>query len=238
VHGYYEVDSIADRVVLLFVFIPTEKWKKAPTSWMKAEGNRKITSEELLQSLLAKVRLELDRVTYKQWLAPSESGNWLLCHQLTQQGYPVIVEAWNEPLLLSEIIDAHPFRVHAGEGKKGPTVGIWLCFQPDDAPDSTNDTPTPTPTPKEPKKKGKAKADIKKEIKQEIKKEAVDKRPRSASSAQLNKPAKRLPVRQGNAATQARAMEQVEEVDLLHTGDDVEDDLPPLEQLTQRKGRK
>jgi hypothetical protein len=35
----------------------TEKWKKAPTNWMKAEGNRKITSEALLQSLLAKVRL-------------------------------------------------------------------------------------------------------------------------------------------------------------------------------------
>jgi len=32
----------------------------------------------------------------------------------------VIVEAKNEPLLLSEIIDAHSFRVHAGEGKKGP----------------------------------------------------------------------------------------------------------------------
>jgi len=104
----------------------------------------------------------------------------------------------------------------------------------------------PTPTPKEPKKMGKAEAGIKeetkeetkKQIKKEIKKEAVDKRPRSAGSAGLNKPAKRLPVRQGNAATQARAMEQVEEVDLLHTGDDVEDDLPPLEQLTQRKGRK
>jgi hypothetical protein len=144
------------------------------------------------------------------------------CPVATQQGYPVIVEAWNEPLLLSEIIDAHSFRAHAGEGKKGPTIALWLCFQPDDAPDSTNDTPPLTPRPKEPKKKGKAEAGIKKEIK----KEAFDKRPRSASSAELNKSAKRLPVRQGNAAMQAGAMEQVEE-DLLHTGDDVEDDLPP-----------
>ena len=61
-----------------------EKWKKAPTNWMKAEGNRTITSEALLQSLLAKVRLELDRSAYKQWLTPTQSGNWLLCHQITQ----------------------------------------------------------------------------------------------------------------------------------------------------------
>lgn len=53
-----------------------------------------------------------------------------------------------------------------------------------------------------------------------------------------NKSAKRLPVRQLNAATQARAMEQVKEEDLLHTGDDLEDDLPPLEQLTKPNGRK
>ena len=79
--------------------------------------------------------------------------------------------------------------------------------------------------------------DIKKEIKKEIK-EAIDKRLRSASSAELNKPVKRLPVWQGNLAMQVRAMEQVEEEDLLHTGDDVENDLPPFEQLTQRKGRK
>jgi hypothetical protein len=95
----------------------------------------------------------------------------------------VIVEAKNEPLLLSEIIDAHSFRVHAGEGKKDPTVGVWHCFQPNNAPDSTNDTRTSTPTPKEPKKTGKAEAVIKKETKKEtkkeIKKEAVDKRPRS-----------------------------------------------------------
>jgi hypothetical protein len=88
---------------------------------------------------------------------------------------------------------------------------VWLCFQPDEPSDSTDSASTPTPAPKGPKKKGKAKAGIKKEAKKEIKKEVVD---------------KRLPVRQGCAATQARAMEQVEEVDLLHTGDDVEDDLP------------
>jgi hypothetical protein len=46
--------------------LPTEKWKKVPTSWIKTEGNRKITSEELLQSLLAKARLEPDHATYKQ----------------------------------------------------------------------------------------------------------------------------------------------------------------------------
>jgi hypothetical protein len=206
--------------------LTTEKWKKAPTSWMKAEGNRKITSEALLQSLLAKVRIELDRSAYKQWLAPPESGNWLLCHQFTQQGYPVIIEAWNESLLLSEVIDTRPFNARASDGKKDPTIGVWLCFQPDEPSDCTDSVPTPTPTPKEPKKKGKAGTGIKKENKKEIKKEVVDKRPRSAGSAEINRPAKRLPVRQGNAAMQAGAMEQVEE-DLLHTGDDVEDDLPP-----------
>ena len=77
----------------------------------------------------------------------------------------------------------------------------------------------PTPAPKGPKKKSKARAgikkevkkeirkEIKKEIKEEIKKKVVDKRLRSASSADVNKPAKRLPFRQGCAATQARAVE-------------------------------
>ena len=217
--------------------LTTEKWKKAPMTWMKAEGDRKITSEALLQSLLAKVRTELDRSAYKQWLAPTESGNWLLCYQLTQQGYPVIIETWEESLLLSEIIDTRPFDTKLSDGKKGPIIGVWLCFQPDEPSDSGDCAPTPTP--KEPQKKGKAGTDIKretkKETKKEIKKEGVDKRPRSASSAEINRPAKRLPVRQGNAATQGRAMEQVEEEDLLHTSDDVEDELPPLEQLTGRK---
>jgi len=121
--------------------------------------------------------------------------------------------------LLSEIIDTRPFKATPGEGKKGPTIAVWLCFQPDEPSDSADCTPTPKPTSKQPKKKGKAKA--------EIKKEAVDKRPRSAGSAEPNKPAKRLPVRQLNASTQGRAMEQVKEEDLLHAGDDVEDDLPP-----------
>ena len=102
---------------------------------------------------------------------------------------------------------------------------MWLCFQPDKPSDSADCTPKPKPTPKQPKKEGKAKA--------EIKKEAVDKRPRSAGSAEPNKPAKRLPVRQLNAATQGKVTEQVKEDDLLHAGDDVEDDLPPLEQIMQ-----
>jgi len=33
-------------------------------------------------------------------------------------------------------------------------------------------------------------------------------------------------------------MEQVKEEDLLHAGDDVEDDLPPLEQIMQSNRRK
>lgn len=208
-----------------------EKWKKAPTNWMKAEGNRIITSEALLQSLLAKVRLELDRSAYKQWLTPTESGNWLLCHQLTQQGYPVIVDAWDDSILLSEAIDTRPFKATPGDGRKGPTVAVWLCFQPDEPSDSTDRTPTPGPAPKQPKKKGKAKTDIKKEIK----KEKVDKRPRSASSVEVNKPAKRPPGGPPNVATRAMGMEQVKEEEILHNGDDVEDDLPTLEQLTGRK---
>ena len=142
-------------------------------------------------------------------------------------------KAWDESLLLSEVIDTRPFIARASDGKKDPTIGVWLCFQPDEPSDCADSVPTPAP--KAPKKKGKAGTNIKKENKKEIKKEAVDKRPRSAGSAEINRPAKRLPVRQGNAATQARAMEQVEEEDLLHAGDDVEDDLPPLEQLTGRK---
>ena len=87
---------------------------------MKAEGNRKINSEALLQSLLTKVRLDLDRSACKQWLTPTESGNWMLYHQLTQQGYPIIVDAWDDSLLLSEVIDTRPFKATPGEGKKGP----------------------------------------------------------------------------------------------------------------------
>jgi hypothetical protein len=108
----------------------TEKWKKAPTSWMKAEGNRKITSEALLQSLLAKVRLDLDRSAYKQWLTPTESGNWLLCHQLTQQGYPVIVDAWEESLLLSEVIDIRPFKTPPAKEKRALQSLCGFAFNP------------------------------------------------------------------------------------------------------------
>jgi len=218
----------------------TEKWKKAPTNWMKAEGNRKTTSEALLQSLLAKVRLDLDRSAYKQWLTPTESGTWLLCHQLTQQGSPVIVDAWDDDLLLSEVIDTRPFKSSPGEGKKGPTVAVWLCFQPDEPSDSTDavSIPTPTPKPKPPKKKGKAKANIKKETKKEIKKEAVDKRPRSAGSVEPNTPAKRLPIRKPNVATRASGIEPVKEEHLLEAGDDVEEDFPPLEQILRPNRRK
>jgi hypothetical protein len=76
------------------------------------------------------------------------------------------------------------------------------------------------------------------EIKKKIKKEAVDKRPRSASSVEPTLPAKRLAVGQPNVATRARSMEQVKEEELLDAGDDVEDDLPPLEQIVQSGRRK
>jgi hypothetical protein len=115
---------------------------------------------------------------------------------------------------------------------------VWLCFQPDELSDSIDCTSTPTPTPKLPKKKGRARPEIKKETKKEIKKEAVDKRPRSAGSAEPNTPAKRLPIGQPNVATRARGMEQIEEEELLHAGDDIEDDLPPLEQVMRPSRRK
>jgi hypothetical protein len=41
---------------------------------MKAEGNRRTTSENLLQELLAKVRLDLDRSAYKQWAHLQETA--------------------------------------------------------------------------------------------------------------------------------------------------------------------
>ena len=94
-------------------------------------------------------------------------------------------------------------------------------------------TPTPT-TPKRPKKKGKSKVEIKKEIKKEV----VDKRPRSAGSFEPNLPAKRPPIGQPNVATRARGMEQVKEEELIHAGDDIEDDLPPLEQVMRPSRRK
>ena len=124
--------------------------------------------------------------------------------------------------MLSEAIDTRPFKATPGDGRKGPTVAVWLCFQPDEPSDSTDCTPTPGPAPKQPKNKGKAKTDTKKGIKTEIKKETVDKRPRSASSVEVK-------------ATRAMGMEQVKEEEILHNGDDVEEDLPPLEQLTGRK---
>jgi hypothetical protein len=87
------------------------------------------------------------------------------------------------------------------------------------------------------KKKGKAGLEIKKEIKKDIK-EAVDKRLRCAGSVEPNTPAKRLPIGQPNAATRARGMEQAKEEELLHARDDVEDDLPPLEQVMRPSRRK
>src|ERR1700733_315119 len=84
---------------------------------MKAEGNRKINSKVLLQSLLTKVRLDLDRSVCRQWLTPIESDKWMLSHQLTQQGYPVIVDAWDDSLLLSEVVDTRPFKATLGERK-------------------------------------------------------------------------------------------------------------------------
>jgi len=61
----------------------TDKWKKAPATWMKSEENRKVTLDTLLESLLAQVRKGLDRAVYKQWLVPSESGTWLVGYYVT-----------------------------------------------------------------------------------------------------------------------------------------------------------
>jgi hypothetical protein len=107
----------------------------------------------------------------------------------------VIVDIWEESLLLSEIIDIRFFKTISGEGKKGLIIAMWLYFQPDEPPDSAECTPTP----KQPKKKGKARP--------EIKKEAVDKRLRSAGSVEPNTPAKRPLIGQLNVATRARGME-------------------------------
>jgi hypothetical protein len=152
----------------------------------------------------------------------------------------VIIDAWDESYL-ADIIDTRPFSSKPGDGKKRPTIAVWLCFEPDEPEEDFDEaSPTPLPTPKRSKKKGKAKVktEVKSKIKQGIEKEAVDKRPRSASSIEPNIPAKRLPIGSPNVATRAMQMEQVTEEDQLKAGDDGEAKLPSLYQLTHSERRK
>jgi hypothetical protein len=193
---------------------------------MHSEKDRPFTFTQLLDSLLKGVRAKVTRTEYITWLAPSESGNWSLFLFVA-----CVIEPWAEPIIISEILEARPFRV-AIDNKKRQQITVVLVWQPDPPPSSPPPEESATTAP------------AKKQAKGAIKKEP--KRPISAGSAKRDTSAKRLPIKRPNVRTRAALFKKEQEpvkeepVDENATddADDDADELPGLEELLRSAGRR
>jgi hypothetical protein len=228
--GFTNNPSLSSRPDKIYTFVVSaahyshsqSRWTQAPTKWMLSERDRALTSRQLLQSLQDGLKAKIEREEFLNWLAPEESGKWFLCPFVQ-----VIAEPWSEPMTITEMLDARPFKFST-DNKKRVQINVVLGFQPDPPPPSptpeeaSQSSIRPTPNPKRNQKKGIKKEGIKKEgIKKEEK--VTEKRPISAGSAERNISAKRLPIGQPNVHTRARASNPIKEEPV------VEDE--PLEEL-------
>ena len=114
-------------------------------------------------------RIKRDNVT--KWLNPTVTGDWVLGHINPIKGGSEIA-TWNEPKLLSDVIDSGAYDQCKVQGSTRKIVTLWLYWTPEPPEPAPQDPPTPTPSsPIKKEKSVKKEKGIKKEkgVKQEDK---------------------------------------------------------------------
>src|SRR5271154_2102147 len=125
-------------------------WETLNHAVSRSEPNRKLTFQELFDSLWRGPREDLKRPGELAWLHPAGEGYWLTAYNLPKyRTPPVAVEQWKEPWFLAEVV-ADGWFPTSGGGKSDTwsIVFIWID-------EETQKDPTPASTPRNPPKRGK-----------------------------------------------------------------------------------
>ena len=197
------------------------RWDPWPQSWTVSEANRFLTSDELQRSLKANLKPDKKRSKMNKWLFPKEEGTWTLCHHMpAKSGASKDIASWDEPRLLSEVLDSGPYVVSTVQGKNSKVYSLFFCWMPDPVTPELSPTTSPAKTPSKNKTSRKIKSEPSPEAST-----AKGKRPRSFTSSELASLSKR-----SGATTRrrAQAVTQLEDVD--------DDELPPFEELLKSEG--
>jgi hypothetical protein len=196
-------------------------WITASSQWSIDEDNRELTSDALLVSLLSQTNKQSKRAILKKWVS-CDGGDWSLGHTNPVKGPARDVAPWDQPRLLSTVIDSAAYEQKIVVGTARKLVSVWLYWTPEPPPA----VQASIPTPRRPTKKTKIKKE--KGIKEEkgvregkgIKVEPTLKRLRAASGEVS------VPKRSGVVTTRRQAK-------ALDEGPSEDDD---LESLTEMMG--
>jgi len=194
-------------------------WTTPSNQWSVNGENRHITSDDLLASILHHASCQTRRANVKKWLQ-CDSGDWGLDHTNPAKGQPRDILTWDEPTLLSAVIDSGPYEQKLVQGTVRKLVTIWLYWTPE-PPLALTEPTTPTPrryTKKARKKEKGIKAE--KGIKPEVEPcgPVVAKRPHptSAEMSTANRPGT-VTRRQARVLEEAVSAEEEEEGSELPT---------------------
>ncbi len=149
-------------------------WISASSQWSIDEDNRELTSDALVVSLLSQTIKQSKRANLKKWVS-CDGGDWSLGHTNPVKGPARDVAPWDQPRLLSTVIDSGAYEQKIITGTARKLVFVWLYWTPEPPPA----VQASTPTPQRPTKKGKKGKDIKEE--KDVKVEPTLKRLRAAS---------------------------------------------------------
>jgi hypothetical protein len=129
-------------------------WTAAPNQWSIDQSNSDISSQALLDAILKEIRLKNRRGNLGKWLHPDGLGDWSLGHANPTKSTPRDIVTWDDPKLLSEVIDTGSYEQRAIQGTPRKLVSIWLYWTPSKPltpPPRPRRTPVPstppTPTP-------------------------------------------------------------------------------------------
>jgi hypothetical protein len=120
-------------------------WSSLPNHWAVEEANRVLTSDDFLASILTAIRSRIKRDNVTKWLNPIVTGDWSLGHINPTKGGREIA-TWDEPKLLSDVIDLGAYDQYKVQGSARKIVTLWLYWTPEPPEPAPQDPPTPTPS--------------------------------------------------------------------------------------------
>jgi len=184
------------------------KWKQWPRNFTVVEMNRYLTSADLQDSIKGGIQIDKRRSKLYDWLHPKEEGSWSLAHSITGRSQPRDIAPWEDRRLLSEVMEQGAYEQKPIQGTNKKHFLLHLCWMPE------------APSQPSPSKKRTSKKKTKKESLPAAPHTAwTSKRSRTASGEHPPNP------KRAGATTRRRAQA------LAEVGEDLEDDLPTLEDL-------